>query len=354
MKKQYVLITGGGSGGHALPAVSFYEHYKAKTSWDFLYVGSMRGVERTIAQDKSIPYVAISTGKLRRYLSVENILDVFRTMKGIAQSIALLQKYKPKFIFSTGGFVALPLCCAGWLLRVPVYIHEQTTHVGLANKICSYFAKKVFITFASSSVYFPAHKVIHSGYPLRANFYSKIDPSTGFKNQLFDPKDKVLLILGGGNGSVLINSFTKSCLEELVKHYKVILQCGQMHLSTCSTWETERFQVFGFLGDELLSLMERADLVIARSGAGTVCEMMALKKRVLFIPLAMAQKNEQFYNACEAKKSMQSFILEEKDLARMTGKDLVENLENIPDPFCQVSEPWINSVWDKMDPYLLL
>ena len=172
--KKTIVVTGGGSGGHTIPSLVMIKFWIDKNLADIYYVGSRNGVERQVVSPYVQKYYVISTGKLRRYFSVENILDFFRFIFGIFQSLIILARLQPNAVFSTGGFVALPVVIAAKLLGRRVVIHEQTTHVGLANKLSSYFADAVCISFKSSAQYFPVLKTIYTGYPLRAEFYSPI------------------------------------------------------------------------------------------------------------------------------------------------------------------------------------
>ena len=164
-----IFFTGGGSGGHVVPALTLIGAIRKSSDINIYYVGGIRSVERELVRNQGLEYYAIQTGKLRRYFSIDNMIDFFKFFIGIVQSLVILFKYKKRetLIFSTGGFVGLPLVIAAGILGFPVFIHEQTSRVGLANKIASYFAEKIFISFLESQKFFPEHKIIFSGYPLK-------------------------------------------------------------------------------------------------------------------------------------------------------------------------------------------
>jgi len=315
IKNKIILLTGGGSGGHVIPALTVYD-YISKLEYDisFLYIGSKNGIERQLAEKMGIPYFAISTGKLRRYMSSENIKDFFSFLQGIIQAFTFLPRKKKIVLFSTGGYVALPVILACWMKRIPIVIHEQTTHVGLANRISAWFAKKICISFASSKQYFPENKTLLVGYPLRSEFCEAKPPMMEkYKNIKLPSSMKVLLVLGGGNGSELLNKFILTNLEILTKEFVVFLQCGSRFEEEMLARESEYFIPFAFMSESLVALMERADCILARSGAGTVCELMSLKKKVLYVPLAIAQKQEQLYNAMEAQKCLGEGLVQIKE-----------------------------------------
>jgi UDP-N-acetylglucosamine--N-acetylmuramyl-(pentapeptide) pyrophosphoryl-undecaprenol N-acetylglucosamine transferase len=323
MNKENYIFTGGGSGGHVLPALTLIKQLKLSNNALFYYIGSHEGIEKSLAAEHELNYTAISTGKLRRYLSVENIKDIFKVLLGLIQAYLFLFKFKRKecIIVATGGFVIVPVVIAAWLQRKKVVIHEQTSRVGLANKLASFFAKRVFVTFPSSRQFFPEQKVAVTGYPLRSEI---------FEEHLcrYDEDKPLLFITGGGNGSALINHAIEEIRVELLKEFSIVHQVGKKHYDDLKGYETDRYKVFDFIGEEMIDLLKEADVIISRSGAGTVVELMALGKPSVFIPLKIAQKNEQYHNALEAHESLGSIIIEEKDLSRDTLLSAVQSMRN--------------------------
>lgn len=335
--KNRIVITGGGSGGHTIPALVMIKYWKSLGMSDLYYVGSAKGIERQIVTNFVRQYFPISTGKLRRYISLENFLDLFKFIYGIFQSLGVLFSLKPSAVFSTGGFVALPVVIAAKLLRIRVVIHEQTTHVGLANKLSSYFADAICISFKTSAHYFPAPKTTFTGYPLRAEFYAPIEKLSYFQSREIRKDKKILLILGGGNGSVLLNNFVKNHAEYLCQEFVVILQAGDKYEQEFKIIQNEDFWVFSFLQEEMVRLIATADYIVARSGAGTVCELIHLQKKCLFVPLAIAQKNEQWHNAQAAKDAIGSAVLSEEQWKVASVDDIIKLLYSIEVKVQQVS-----------------
>ena len=159
-----IIFTGGGSGGHVMPALTVIKKLNQNKEYSIHYVGGINSSERELVRDYELTYHAIHTGKLRRYLSLENLKDITRVFIGLVDSFKVLWKFprKETLVFSTGGFVSVPVVIAAKLQRKKVFIHEQTSRVGLANKICSWFADRVFISFEESFKYFDETKTFFS------------------------------------------------------------------------------------------------------------------------------------------------------------------------------------------------
>lgn len=312
-----LVFTGGGSGGHVMPALTILKNVNANNQFDVHYIGGISSIERELVKDYTLTYHPIQTGKLRRYLSVENFKDTLRVFLGLLDSWKVLWKFKRSetLVFSTGGFVCVPVVIAAKLQRKKVFIHEQTSRVGLANKICSIFADKIFISFEDSFKYFDEKKTFYSGYPLREECYGEtIKPIVIGGRVINDSKLPVLFVTGGGNGAQLINKLIKKNLDVLAGRYLIVHQVGKSFISEYSGIVHENYIPLTFVGPEMIDLFKLATVTVSRSGAGTVCELIAVGKKSIFIPLKIAQKNEQFFNALEAHKKLGSIIIEEKEL----------------------------------------
>lgn len=319
MKK--LIFTGGGSGGHVLPALTIIKNINQHNEFEVHYVGGIDSIERDLVRDYHLTYHPIHTGKLRRYLSIENLKDFFKIFLGLFESLFLLLKFNKKetLIFSTGGFVSVPVVIAAKILGIKIFIHEQTSRVGLANKICSKLANKVFISFEESFNFFDKSKTYYSGYPLRQECFEDTIGSViidGINlNQMTKP---ILFVTGGGNGAKLINDIIKNNFEELTKKYFIVHQVGKAFFDEYKNLKNDNYLPMAFVGKEMIDLFKIATVTLSRSGAGTVCELIAIGKKSIFIPLKIAQKNEQYHNAIEAKKKLGSIVIEEKDLSKET------------------------------------
>jgi UDP-N-acetylglucosamine--N-acetylmuramyl-(pentapeptide) pyrophosphoryl-undecaprenol N-acetylglucosamine transferase len=234
---------------------------------------------------------------------------------------------KKTLVFSTGGFVSVPVVLAAKLQRKKVFIHEQTSRVGLANKICSIFADRVFISFEDSFKFFDENKTYFSGYPLREECYNDEIRPVHIQGRLINESTKpILFITGGGNGSQLINKLIEKNLKYLTERYLVIHQTGKTYFNEYNKLKSEDYIPLAFVGQEMIDLFKLATVTISRSGAGTVCELIAVGKKSIYVPLKIAQKNEQFYNALEAHKKLGSLIIEEKELS---DKSILAALDEI-------------------------
>jgi UDP-N-acetylglucosamine--N-acetylmuramyl-(pentapeptide) pyrophosphoryl-undecaprenol N-acetylglucosamine transferase len=315
--KKTIIFTGGGSGGHVMPGLTIIKKINANKDYDIHYIGGIDSIERELVADYQLTYHPIHTGKLRRYMTKENFKDLVKVFKGLIDSYKVLWKFKQSetLIFSTGGFVCVPVVIAAKLQGKKVFIHEQTSRVGLANKICSIFADKVFISFKDSFKYFNENKTFLSGYPLREECYSdSINPVVINGKNLNEVELPILFVTGGGNGAQLINKLIQRNLEILTSRYVIVHQVGKAFIDEYKGYNHPNYLPVAFIGTEMIDLFKLATVTVSRSGAGTVCELIAVGKRSIFIPLKIAQKNEQFYNALEAHKRLGSIIIEEKEL----------------------------------------
>ena len=340
MPKKNIIFTGGGSGGHVMPALTLIKALQKEGDYDIFYVGG-KGIEKEIISGTSIPYFSILTGKLRRYFSLENLLDVFKVGIGVIQSFFILLRFDKKntLVFSTGGFVSIPVVLAARALGKTIYIHEQTSRVGLANKIASKLAAKVFISFEKSKSYFPGGKTYFSGYPLRDECFAPITSTFSVKGvEIKDIKRPILFVTGGGNGSLLINNLIRKNLPELSSEYFIVHQVGKNFIGEYAKLENENYHPVPFINNNMISYLKAASIVISRAGAGTVSELLALKKRSIFIPLKIAQKNEQFHNAQEAQNRLGSEILTEDMVKDLDLNTYLRNFLSITTGDVEVSD----------------
>ncbi|HEO66116.1 MAG TPA: UDP-N-acetylglucosamine--N-acetylmuramyl-(pentapeptide) pyrophosphoryl-undecaprenol N-acetylglucosamine transferase, partial [Spirochaetes bacterium] len=251
--------------------------------------------------------------------------DLFRILKGIVDSYFILRRFKPQVVFSTGGFVSVPVSIAARIMGIPVVIHEQTSSIGLANKIASYFASKIATSFTSSIPFFPSHKVVHTGQPIRKELF------TGSKEECYklfklNIKLPIIYVTGGSQGSHKINTTVREIVSDLLKYCNIIHQCGRTQghndFEELQNFRMKlpknlqnRYLLKDFIqSDELKHILSGSALLIGRAGAGTVNEALALRIPSIFIPLPFATRNEQYHNAKILKDLGGAEIIEEKDL----------------------------------------
>lgn len=302
-----VVIAGGGTGGHTSPGLAVRAVLRERgiaCAW----IGSRGGVEARLVPEQGIPYHAIPTGKLRRYWSWRNVVDLAVNVPlGIALATRLVLRLRPRVVFATGGFVALPVVAAAALARVPVVIHEQTAVPGLANRLTARLARRIAVTFPDARGHFPAARVVHTGNPLRPELWggSRADAIAHFG---LDPAVPLIYVTGGAQGSSAINRAVGTTLVRLLEMAQVIHQCGDSPATGDRQWLqaqraalpeplARRYTILPWVGRELSMIYAAASLVIGRSGAGTVNECCQLGIPALYVPMPGGGANEQMANA---------------------------------------------------------
>ena len=327
MKTKKILLTGGGTAGHVTPNLALLPYLKAE-GYEIVYVGSEKGIERTLIEAEGIPYYSISTGKLRRYLSKENVKDMFRVVKGIAEAKKLIRKLKPDLVFSKGGFVAVPVVLGAKSNNVPVIIHESDITPGLANKIAMPSARVVCATFPETLQYVPKGKGVHTGTPIRKELFEG-NRQKGLAACKFNGEKPVLLMMGGSLGAVKLNHCLREILSELTKTFDVIHLCGKGNLDA-HLREQEGYMQFEYVSDGLNDLLAAADIIVSRAGSNSISEFLALKKPHLLIPLsAKASRGDQILNAASFEKQGFARVLDEDEMtAESMEKEIFELFEN--------------------------
>lgn len=291
-----IALTGGGTAGHVTPILAILDELRARGS-QLLYIGSYTGIERTLASEAGLDYKPISTGKLRRHLSFKNFLDLFRVLLGFIQSLIVLIKFKPDFIFSKGGFVSVPVCLAAYCLRIPICTHESDMTPGLATKIISRIARKVLCNFEPSLKFLPKSKTICIGLPLREQLF-KGNRDAGYIFANFDKADPrpLILVIGGSSGAQFINELIENSLESLLAQYKIVHIVGPKNQAS-QIYPQKNYLRLPYVKEELADLFAASDVVISRAGATTICELAALQKPMILIPLERGSRGDQILNA---------------------------------------------------------
>lgn len=322
MKK--IILTGGGTAGHVTPNLALLPALREE-DFEIHYIGSYNGIERRLIEAASIPYDGISSGKLRRYFDLKNFSDPLRVLKGYFEARKLMKKYKPDIVFSKGGFVAVPVVLAAKHYKVPVIIHESDMTPGLANKICIPAASKVCCNFPETLKYLPEDKAVLTGSPIREELLHG-DRLAGLQYAHLSADRPVILIIGGSLGSVTVNQAVRGILPQLLKTYQVIHICGKGNLDE-SLISTEGYVQYEYVDAPLKHLFAAADVVISRAGANSICELLALRKPNLLIPLsAAASRGDQILNADSFARQGFSKVLKEEDLSDETLSTAVFNL----------------------------
>lgn len=349
-----LLITG----GHLTPALALIEEIQKrdkKKNIEFLFVGKKYALdsEKTYSLEykeitrRNIPFKYFAGGRFTRIVSLKSLRNFFRTPYGFLNALRIVIEYRPQLIFSFGGYIALPITFWAWIFRIPIYTHEQTISPGLANKIIGFFAKKIYISFEETRLFFPQYKTVLVGNPVRSTVFSIIK-----KPFFIDESQKVIYITGGSLGSHSINEHIGRILEELLKSYIVIHQVGdtkefdnvQMMQQIVSKFpkqlQKRYYMKNHFFEDELGYVYSVSDLVVSRAGANTFFELVGLKKPALFIPLPWSANSEQQKHAeiFEKAHTGEIFIQSEKSTELLHRiHHVMNNLKSYTHGFAKLS-----------------
>ena len=307
-----IILTGGGTAGHVTPNIALLPELR-KRGYDIHYIGSYNGIEKELIQQFDIPYHGISSGKFRRYFSVQNFTDPFRVLKGFGEAKKLIKTLKPDVIFSKGGFVSVPVVIAGKQLSVPTIIHESDMTPGLANKLAIPSASKVCCNFPETLNHLPKEKAVLTGCPIRRELLSG-NRKAALEFCGLSSDKPVLLIIGGSLGSIVVNQAIRRILPDLLKDFQVIHLCGKDKVDA-SLKNQKGYVQFEYIQQELKDLLALSDVVISRAGANAICELLALHKPNLLIPLSRnASRGDQILNAHSFERQGFSVVIEEEAL----------------------------------------
>lgn len=315
-----LIATGGGTGGHTYPAITTIRATRellggAGVALDVLYVGSAGGLEARVAEQEQLPFQAVSTGKLRRsanplrMISGQNLRDAGRLARGLVEARRVVRAFRPDVVLSTGGYVAVPVGLAAATVNAPLLVHEQTSRLGLANRILLRRATAIALSSPTSVELLPStarSRAVVTGNPIRVELLHG-DPDRGVKALGWTGWDAALptvYVTGGAQGSVQINRLIEAVLDWLLRRANVVHQCGASSLAQLQRRAEQlpaelagRYRVIEFIGVELPDVQALADVVISRSGAGTLAELTALGKPSVLIPLVPTGGDEQRHNA---------------------------------------------------------
>ncbi|MBI3980380.1 UDP-N-acetylglucosamine--N-acetylmuramyl-(pentapeptide) pyrophosphoryl-undecaprenol N-acetylglucosamine transferase [Candidatus Microgenomates bacterium] len=336
-------------GGHLTPALAVLESLREKDPRSqIIFFGVKHTLEnektlslefQTISQITGVEFVPLTSGKWQRYFTFKNLLTPLLVLKGFWQSLKTLHNFKPQVIMAFGSYLSVPVVIAGWVLRIPIVIHEQGIEAGIANRISSLFARRICLSFAQSRTYFPIKKAVLTGNPLRKNITS---PTTYPELETFlkqNDRFPIILITGGNQGAHFINLKILEILPLLLEKYIVIHQCGASQnyqdyellneaVKKQSLTRQRRYLLIkNFSPDLMGAVYQKVDLVISRGGINSISELIFFQKKAIIIPLPFSAKNEQYNNALLLKKTNQVEILEQKNL--VSDKVMLEAIESL-------------------------
>ena len=292
-----ILISGGGTGGHIYPALAVARELHARYGAELLYLGDVNGLETDIVPPTGIPFVSITAGKFRRYLSRHTLRDLARVPSGIREAMAHVAQFQPHAAFTSGGYVAVPAGLAARRYGAPLLMHQQDVAPNLANRLLTPFATRISVSFPDSLRRFPRRRTFLAGNPvrdeiLRAAKRPVADCKLAFD---FDPALPVLVVTGGSQGARHLNQAVAMALPALLD------RCQVLHISGERTYaETKalaepafierpewrgRYVLRDYLTDRMPEALQAADVVLCRSGAATLAELAVLAKPSILVPL---------------------------------------------------------------------
>lgn len=319
-----IILTGGGTAGHVTPNIALLPSLQ-KEGYEVMYIGSYDGIEKKLIEGMGIPYYGISSGKLRRYFDIKNLTDPFRVINGYKEASSLIKELKPDIIFSKGGFVSVPVVIAAKRRKIPCIIHESDITPGLANKISIPFANKVCVNFPETLEHIPKEKVVLSGTPIRKELFAG-NRIKGLDFCGFSLNKPVILVMGGSTGAKTVNERIRDSLTDLLKDFQIIHLCGKGKTDPAYN-NIEGYVQFEYINKELSDLLAATDIVVSRAGANAICELLALRKPNILIPLSLgASRGDQILNARSFEKQGFSYVLKEEDL---TPSSLIEAVKTV-------------------------
>ncbi|MEY4731918.1 MAG: hypothetical protein RL681_864 [Candidatus Parcubacteria bacterium] len=326
-----IVLTGGGSGGHIYPLLAVLQEIREQlkersASAEFVYLGPKDSYS-AVLQSADVKFRAIAGPKLRRYASFQNLLDIPKFFIALFQAWWLLLLLMPDAVFSKGGPGALPVVILAWFYRIPVVVHESDIMPGLTNLLSRPFAARVCVAFEQAAPYFGKKGVV-TGNPIRTALRApQVSKETGKKELGFSPTEPLIVVLGGSQGSQRINEFIALNLKALIGITQVLHQCGMANHSymekltraalaeSSAVTKATRYRLVPYLEDRELSLaLAAADVIVARSGSGTIAEVALYGKPTILIPLTESANDHQRANAYEFAKKGAVIVIEETNL----------------------------------------
>ena len=343
MHKQNILLCGGGTGGHYYPLMAIKKDLELKSDFKFLYVGAKKGIENSKIKNERIDYKLVSISGIQRKISISSIFNNTKVFVNILIGFFIValffKKHRPKLVISTGGYSSfLPLQVAR-LFNIPYVIHEQNSYPGILTKMFASNAKGVFLGFQNAEKYLKNAKTIFTGNPVLISDSKAVH--LNFKNDL-----KTLLVFGGSQGSQFLNKKIVNLLKNKnLEFLNIIWIVGKKNYQSLKHLQNDNVIIYDYC-NQMSSMYNAVDMVVSRSGAMTIAELIKFKKPSILVPFKFSSENHQHYNAKFLQDSLCSSLIEEdyfdKETFINTLKNMCENeriLDSMKDNFNNISIP---------------
>jgi len=333
-----ILLTGESAAGHLSPIIAVYEEIREAAKklnleqLEFMLISSESHFLQEMFEETGISYKAIKAPKPHRFFSLQNVIDVFRSIAGFFQALIYVFDYMPDVIFSKGGNVSFPVVVAGWIFRIPVVIHESDAVASPMDKFMFHFAERVAVSFENTKEVYNSPKAFFTGNPVR-RFVSQGDKERAMKEFILYQEGQIIFIMGGSEGAEEINNLVLEILPDLLRKYQVIHQCGignydkvRSKVEKMNVLNLNNYHLFPFFRKKVADAYAVCDLIISRAGANTVAEIMAVGKPSILIPLSSAVSDKQTKNAFYYSESGAAILVSEKNLKPHLLLDVVDGV----------------------------
>lgn len=332
-----IVLTGGGTGGHIFPLISVAKRIREKVgNVELMYMGSKEELEMNVMMENNIRSKYVMSGKIRRYMSGANIMDLLKLPLGVTQALWHLLWYMPDAVFSKGGYVSVPVAFAAWVYSIPILTHESDSIPGLANRFIGSMSDRIAVSYPRTRRYFSEKKVFLTGNPVRDDI-AQGNREAFLKKYNLTESRPIILVLGGSQGAKSVNEAITSVLPELTKLGQIVHQTGKLNyeesikMARVSGIKENRdgYYPVAFINpNEMKDFIAAADLVVSRAGANSISEIAANGKPAILIPLPSAANNHQGMNAYYLSESGGAIVLEESNLGRNMLIQKIESLFN--------------------------
>ncbi len=315
VNKNRFIISGGGTGGHIYPALSIANKIKESfTNSEIKFVGAKGRMEMNIVPKHGYNIQGLWISGLQRSFSFKNLLLPLKLIISFIHSFFIIIKFKPKFVIGTGGFASFPIVLISSILRIPTLIQEQNSFPGISNRLLSRYANYICVAYEKMEKYFPLKKLFLTGNPIRESI-SKSKSSFNLKSKLNIEDSKLIIsVLGGSLGSDKINKTIEKNIDFIIsKNVYIIWQCGKNYFKDYKKYNSDSIYVTDFI-DDIHSIYNSSDIILARSGALTLSELAFVSKPAILIPSPNVAENHQLENAMKVEENNACICIEEKDL----------------------------------------